>query len=373
MSRNISDTTLQLNALDGLRGFAALIVVFSHTSNAAMYFFPFLDARGVGKSGVFLFFLLSSFLLSRALIKKGSDAFSKNAISHYAQRRFFRIYPLYFPYLLMGLISTFILSSLLNKDVGIPFTLTVQDFLRHLFLLDGKGVTWSIAVEFKFYFVLPMVLFISYHIRNKFNTSAELCYLFCLIILTQVASPQNESQIDDSRLLPYMCIFLLGIVLAVVQCQIETGKINKQKLKGIVPLSYFCILILAFLTPAAASFVLGEVENNYFHKHFIQYAILWGVVLLSIVNFNTKISFLFKMKWLRFYGALSFSIYLFHPIFIAVAGKLLLNSYLSAWLVLIASTIAAYISFKLLEMPASKFKISYNKSSNTDAASSAGS
>ena len=158
MSRNISDTTLQLDALDGLRGFAALIVIFSHTSNAAMYFLPLLDARGIAKSGVFLFFLLSSFLLSRALIKQGNDAFSKKAISHYAQRRFFRIYPLYIPYLLLGLISTFIFGSLLNKDSGIPFALTAQDFLNHLFLLDGKGVTWSIAVEFKFYVVLPMVL-----------------------------------------------------------------------------------------------------------------------------------------------------------------------------------------------------------------------
>jgi peptidoglycan/LPS O-acetylase OafA/YrhL len=363
MSRNISDTTLQLDALDGLRGFAALIVIFSHTSNAAMYFFPFLDARGIGKSGVFLFFLLSSFLLSRALIKKGNDAFSKKAISQYAQRRFFRIYPLYIPYLLLGLVSTFIFNSLLNKGIGIPFSLTVQEFLSHLFLLDGKGVTWSIAVEFKFYFVLPMVLFIAYHIRNKFNTLAELCFLICLILLTQVVSPQSESLVNDSRLLPYMCIFLLGTILAVVQCQIDSGRIRKQKLKAIIPLSYLSILILTFLTPTGASLVLGEVEKNYFHKDFIQYAVLWGVVLLSIINFNTKISSLFKMKWLCFYGALSFSIYLFHPIFITIAKKILLNNYLSAWFVLITSTIAAYISFKLLEMPASKFKIPYKSGS----------
>ena len=149
-----------------------------------------------------------------------------------------------------------------------------------MFLLDGKGVTWSIAVEFKFYVVLPMVLFISYHIRNKFNTFTELCYLFCLIFLTQVVSPQSESLTNDSRLLPYMCIFLLGTVLAVVQCQIESGKINKQKLKGIIPLSYFSILILAFLTPTGASFLLGEVEYNFFHKYFIQYAVLW----LSLIH-----------------------------------------------------------------------------------------
>ena len=365
MRRNTSESTLQLDALDGLRGFAALIVIFSHTSNSSMYFFPFLDARGVGKSGVFLFFLLSSFLLSRAIIKKGKDAFSKEAISHYAQRRFFRIYPLYTPYLLLGLITTLIFSSILNKHIGVPFSLTVEELFRHFFLIDGKGVTWSIAVEFKFYFVLPMILFFTYQIRNKFSTLAEIIFLLALIGVTQIISPQNESLINDSRLLPYMCIFLLGIILAVVQCQIESGEIDKQKLKSIIPLSYLSMLILIFLTPAGASLLFGEIENNYFHKYFIQHSVLWGIVLLSIINFHTKISALFKMKWLCFYGALSFSIYLFHPIFIDIANRLALNSYLAAWFVLTTSTITSLISFKLLELPASKFKISNNKLGNT--------
>jgi peptidoglycan/LPS O-acetylase OafA/YrhL len=51
MNRNISDKTLQLDALDGLRGFAALMVIFSHTSNSSMFFIPYLNTRGIGKSG----------------------------------------------------------------------------------------------------------------------------------------------------------------------------------------------------------------------------------------------------------------------------------------------------------------------------------
>ena len=128
MKRHISEKSLQLDALDGMRGLAALIVILSHTSNSSMFFFPYLNAYGTGKSGVFLFFLLSSFLLSRALIKKGKSAFSFTAMSAYAERRFFRIYPLYIPYLLLAFFSTILLSTLLGlEDKGIPFSLDKID------------------------------------------------------------------------------------------------------------------------------------------------------------------------------------------------------------------------------------------------------
>ena len=362
MRRNISEKKLQLDALDGLRGFAALIVILSHTSNASMFFFPYLNAYGIGKSGVFLFFLLSSFLLSRALIKQGSTAFSKKSISHYAQRRFFRIYPLYIPYLFMGFITTLFFSLYLNKTgAGVPFSLSFIELFKHFLLIEGKGVTWSIAVEFKFYFVLPVVIFLCHKLKCKGGYISELIFLIFLVGLSQIISPQSESYANDIRLLPYMCIFIMGTILAVLQCEIESGRIQKNILRRIVPLSYIAVCLLIFITPAVASLVLEGVGKNYFHKYFIQYASLWGVVLLSIVNFNSLLSSFFKMRWLCFYGSLSFSIYLFHPIFIVIARKLVLDQYVAAWFVLLASTVTSYLSFRFLEMPASRFKFSYNK------------
>jgi peptidoglycan/LPS O-acetylase OafA/YrhL len=367
MKRSISDNQLQLDALDGLRGFAALIVIFSHTSNASMYFLPFLDARGIGKSGVFLFFLLSSFLLSRALILKGSSAFSLPSINHYAQRRFFRIYPLYTLYLLAALVSTALISSFFNREnIGIPFSLTLSEFFNHIILTQGKGVTWSIAVEFKFYFVLPLLIFISQFFKSKLGLISEVVFLLFLVFITQLVSPQYESLTNDARLLPYMCIFILGVLLAVIQCHIESGIMNKNSFKALVPLSYFSVLLLLFMTPSGGSLILGDLSNNYFHKSFIQYALLWSVILLSIINFDTKLTTFFKGRALCFYGSLSFSIYLFHPIFIAIAKKLGVDSYISAWFVLISSTMISYLFFRFFELPVSKLKLSYNKQQQAD-------
>ncbi|MEG3765206.1 acyltransferase family protein [Alteromonas sp. 14N.309.X.WAT.G.H12] len=83
LGRNISNKKFQMDSLDGLRGLAALIVVASHASNAGMYFLPFLRFEGMGKSGVYLFFLLSSFLLTIPLLEKGKNIFTSKHMSHY--------------------------------------------------------------------------------------------------------------------------------------------------------------------------------------------------------------------------------------------------------------------------------------------------
>ncbi len=360
MKREISNNKLQLDSLDGLRGLAALIVILSHTSNASMFFVPYFDARGVGKSGVFLFFLLSSFLLSRALIKQNNIAFSMPALSLYFQRRFFRIYPLYVPYLVLGLVSTYIFTTIFEKEnLGFPFTLTLTELFNHLILIEGKGVTWSVAVEFKFYFCLPIIIYLIQLINAKFGVVWELVLLITLVALTQIVSFQGDSVVNDSRLMPYMCIFLWGTILAVIQCEIEADKIKRENLELIVPLSYLSLLTLIVMTPEVTSLIFGYVENSYYHKDFIQHAILWSVVLLSVVNFNSKLSSFFESNWLVFYGSLSFSIYLFHPIFIQLAKHFSMGTYVSAWFVLAGSTASSYVSFKLLELPASQFKFSF--------------
>lgn len=358
MKRHISEKSLQLDALDGMRGFAALIVILSHTSNSSMFFFPNLNAYGTGKSGVFLFFLLSSFLLSRALIKKGKSAFSFAAMSLYAERRFFRIYPLYITYLLLALISTFLLSTLFGlENKGIPFSLDTLEFLKHLTLLEGKGVTWSITVEFKFYFLLPIIILCCFYIRKNLGLLSEIIFLVILIVISQMISPQEESLRNDSRLLPYICIFLFGTLLAVIQCEIESGRIKKKVIKPFLYAGYLSAAVLVLMSPSVFSIFQGETSKDIFHRYFIEYSILWGIILLSVINFDSILATFFRMKWLCFYGSISFSIYLFHPIFINVAGKLAISGYLAAWFVLFLSTITSFICFRILELPASKLTL----------------
>ena len=355
--REISNKKLQIDALDGLRGFAALIVLFSHTSDSGMHFIPFLDLRGIGKSCVFLFFLLSSFLLTLPLLSKGKKVLSLPVMSHYWQRRFFRIYPLYILYLLLGVISTWFIATTLGKSgLGIPFELDWYGFFYHLALVEGKGVTWSVAVEFKFYFILPFLVLAIVFIRS-YGPSVTILFFLALLLLSQLISPQSESLKNDARLLPYMPIFIIGMFLAVLQDYLNNNNLTNVATAILKYLGFFGVIGVIVMTPLVFSLFGDRVPNNYFHKQFILYSLFWSFILMSAVNIEGVIQRFFTLPALRFYGALSFSLYLFHPIFISIIGRTELNGYLSAWLIFLASTAAAYISFRVLEGPISKYKL----------------
>lgn len=85
-----------LPGIDGLRGIAALGVAAFHLS---AWLWPYFNAVTVDYPILFqtykavpLFVIISGLLIYRSLLK--SDSFSD--LKHYAKKRFFRIYPLYF-------------------------------------------------------------------------------------------------------------------------------------------------------------------------------------------------------------------------------------------------------------------------------------
>src|SRR3546814_17702763 len=60
------------DALDGLRGLAVLIVIASHLSLLGFGLVPGLPVGGIGKSGVYLFFVLSALLLTCLLLARAT-------------------------------------------------------------------------------------------------------------------------------------------------------------------------------------------------------------------------------------------------------------------------------------------------------------
>jgi len=83
----------------------------------------------------------------------------------------------------------------------------------------------------------------------------------------------------------------------------------------------------------------------------------WSLVLLSCVNVPGYLQRVFMWQPLRYFGALSFSLYLFHIVFVEIAEKLSLSGYAGAYFVLATSTLASFLSFKIIEEPVSKFKL----------------
>jgi peptidoglycan/LPS O-acetylase OafA/YrhL len=361
--RQLSNKKYQLDALDGLRGLAVLIVILAHTSNLGYHIIPFADFSGAGHSGVFLFFVLSSFLLTYQFIARGKIAFTVINLGVYFERRFFRIYPLYFLYLTMGLVSTYVIALFVaGKPIGIPFALSLSEYVDHLLMIYGKEVTWSIPVEFKYYFLLPVIAYVMVIILNRgFFTS----FVFVLVAIYAVNHfwPLTEAQSVRS-IIYHLPVFLCGSLLAVTHhAWIECGGADNKVISRLVDaLGLVSILLIVLLTPAILEIIGFNSQELKPHKMFLAFSVLWAVVIFAAIHGEGALRRVFENKALRFLGFVSFSAYLFHPIFIKVVehsalGKIL-PSALSGWFVLVCTLLTAWLSFVFIERPASRLSLS---------------
>ncbi|MXP28657.1 acyltransferase family protein [Porphyrobacter algicida] len=121
-----------IKPLHGLRGIAALTVVFGHygivTSTPSL--------------GVVLFFILSGFLIGKLYVER---PFNTKEVSSYVVARFARIYPLF----ALVVVGTGVLNMAFpSAEV---FYLEPDQIVPHLLLFGSNMTIWTICAEFQFY------------------------------------------------------------------------------------------------------------------------------------------------------------------------------------------------------------------------------
>jgi peptidoglycan/LPS O-acetylase OafA/YrhL len=363
--RELSDARFQLDSLDGLRGLAVLLVVLSHTSNEGIFFLPYLNFAGNGRSGVYLFFVLSAFLLTYPFISSRTGTFGHRYLLNFALRRFLRIYPLYSLCLLGSWLSTVTLWRIFGSDRpwGIPFTLTFNELTAHLTLQQGKSVTWSIVVEFFYYFLLPpLAIFYRTVLRNR----PLPCVLATVILIwiCQRIWPQADALADDIRLGPYLPIFLMGSLLAVLHFNWKThGPHDGYRARLALELSGFCaIIVLALMIPSVAFLYVGSaITLDIYHRSLMEYGILWSIVLFSCINGAGYLRRFFELPLLRYLGFISFSVYLLHMSVIGIITTKLHTGtgFFDAWLILVVTVAASHVTWLLVEKPTSRLKLKH--------------
>lgn len=147
-------------ALDGLRAFAIIAVIFHHcgeyyllqkSTSPASFLYKFIENLG---SGVDLFFALSGFLITGILLDSLQRPYY---FQRFYWRRGLRIWPLYYAFLL----GTYIVHRHVFSGIGVaPFAFYYRNFLGPDHISDVYiGQFWSLCVEEQFYLVWPFVLF----------------------------------------------------------------------------------------------------------------------------------------------------------------------------------------------------------------------
>ncbi len=341
------DKPQHFKSLDGLRGIAVLLVLLSHSSNAKVFIREELNFFAIGKIGVYLFFVLSAYLLDRQI----ALAFMENKSSlaywnNYFLRRFLRIYPLFIIALIIhGLFTIAGMETVINKWT---------ELFWHLTFLKGESIFWSIPVEFKYYFISPLIMWFCHKIL-KWNP-AMLMLVFTIMIVATIAI-EFIFHLPLLSTFRYFPIFLVGTIISIYELLFkqQLDKRVKPILFSLAGLGAFVLILIT--TPHYFDKLFGFKLWVHDPIYFLPYAILWGVVLLSTKYGNGLIKKLLELKVLRFIGTISFSLYLFHMLTLTFTLQAGIMPQLQFFVFFFISILVSTISYLLIERPLSKIKI----------------
>ncbi|TAK39179.1 MAG: acyltransferase [Lysobacteraceae bacterium] len=333
------------DALDGLRGLAVLIVIASHLSLLGFGLVPGLPVGGIGKSGVYLFFVLSAFLLTRLLLERTPARFADGRLwVGYAMRRVLRIWPLYLVVLALAWAIT---------RAGAPwwhYQLDGAAVLRHLALREGYSVLWSIPVEFKFYLWLPlMALALAWMAARRWPLPAQALVWLAALALATWAWPPSQTGINDVRLGPYLPLFLAGGAAAAIDLRIGHGGASRGW--GIAGL-LACAAFVLTLPETWAALSGTPVDHKLTHTWFVFFGVTWATLLLAVLHGPRWLRAPFAWAPMRLLGVVSFSAYLWHmPVLYGMAAMGAGDWPLAGWWVFAATLLLSMASFLLVERP----------------------
>lgn len=336
----------EIVSLNGVRGFAILLVLLSHSSNAGLKLNPVLNFSGAGRYGVFLFFVLSAFLLTGQFLEHNIDKKGlRSFLAHYFTRRFLRIYPLF------GI--ALIIYYLLHKYGLSIYPIDGAVAIKTFFLLDAKGLFWTIPVEFQYYFLLPAVSLAIKRFTNVY--SLIVCTIIFLAMWRFFIPPKYVVHV-----LPFVPIFFLGSVAAFMSVKLAPVVSERRGLvKAFNVFALISFLGFIVLTPFFFNGLFAvNIGKSFFHKSFLLFAVLSCCLIIFTVHGDGLIKKLMENKGLVFCGKISFSAYLGHMIIlkaIVAYGKFGPETGFVVFFVLTA--MLSYLTYNYIERPLSKVHV----------------
>lgn len=297
-----------------------LIVLLGHVSNSGTHVVPGLDLHATAKAGVWLFFVLSAYLLTSKLIIDLGRSEIWPTLWRYAIRRVFRIIPTYFVFLL-GLL-------LLSRMDG-------STALMHATLLRGDNHLWTIPVEMKFYVLLPFLALGLVMVRSSYRLMLSAAMVGLSLVFYYAADPIEIAN-NTLSLANYLPFFATGILIAV------TGSAGP----GII--GWIGLAAIMVLTPRSLGALTGLPINQALSWSWL-FAVAWGGIMYSAPDIFLRKCF--TVRPLIFLGEISFSLYLVHY---AVIDRLKASEGLGAFagVVMIAVSVAlAYAMYLFIETP----------------------
>lgn len=362
--------------LTGLRAIGSIRVLVGHIEFLkvfwgipAMHWFPI-----GGKLGVTFFFALSGFLITSLLLQEKAITQTVKMRKFYV-RRILRILPLYY---LVIILSIFVFSQIdffkipgytdnMLRDLSWANLLIVLLLLPNMldFHIPYADQRWSIVVEEQFYLIQPFfirffsnrkILFI---IFTLIGLSPEIVKgLHSLFNMNSFISPGLLYSITSQ--LKYLACISMGCLFSVVYFRTKDS-ISKRIL----------------FTKAAQWICLATIVGSILLGYYVYdtpelldyriYALLFGLVVFN-ATLNDNTIFKLENRVLKFFGTISYGVYMLHPICIGTAlglaryatDNLILQNLIIYPVSIGLTVLLAWLSFKYFESFFLKFKTNFS-------------
>ena len=380
-------TGSRLAWLDVLRGLAALAVVFNHFG----YFVP-PGVKGPvyqwinpGDYGVFVFFLISGYIVPASLERKGS-------VRTFWVSRLFRLYPLYLLAVAIAVALYLVHVGGLRGEGADPETSVLSQMLMMSNVLAGQNlpnVVWSLSYEMIFYLLLTALFMARVHRRSSryalaFGAAAvALGGLLPQAYLTQnLWSPRLLALVADLVVLTGLAVAvalrgmprLVGAALAAmvgltllafngnwlfpwealsILALMFTGTMLYRAEQGQYSWRKAITIAVAVLGLAIAAGVWHHDPGNTSARDQLIWARTWFMsVLLAGLTFGIGLAFR-RVAWpraLTWLGLISYSIYLLHPALIQICRHLPWTAHHSFWIQVLIDTLFLAILLAVCSM-----------------------
>ncbi len=235
----------RIHYVDGLRAAAVLSVLIYHAAKYDAHFkaaslghaLTFGHALMEGTHGVDLFFVISGFVLSHPLLSKlHATGNATLDISRYLAHRFIRILP---PYLFAIGFAGMVFYSIVRwhlafaPDIINP-GITPIEVLKQLLFLDQRphllnAAFWSLAVEFRWYFLFPLLLLLW--------TKSPRAFGLVLVAFVFLAYFTRAASLD---------LFMMpGFMLGIIAADVEVRQLPIRNWSGLFAILAICVSVAA--------------------------------------------------------------------------------------------------------------------------------
>lgn len=367
----------RLAYLDGVRGLAALYIVFGHAIFSASHMlrerFPtwlslFTRPFEYGHFAVVVFIVLSGYVLMLPVAKSPAGELS-GGFRGYMTRRAWRILPAFYAAFVLALPLAWIREKLFQQLHVVHTPISASALVSHLFLVQNLRLEWSRAVdvplwtlgtEWQIYFIFPLLLL---PIWRRFGAIASALTGLIVGMAPHCLLPRANNL--DAAHFWFVGLFAMGMMAAVVNTPEAPGIPDRARK---LPWGLFAAALGLSATIAAI------VMPGYWSAHPWLIDPWTGAAAACIIIYTTRLvqSQGSKPTWVRFLesspvvrlGGFSYSLYLIHyPIVVTLSLTLRLFVHSPATNVLIETIVAvplavcaAFAFYQVFERPFLKMR-----------------